>query len=227
MSDEASVDHAETCIQNESETMDQLSQKVRARLPLVLAITGGALLLLLGSPLILVIVDSLLRLRWDRLTEIGQSYTGVAALLSGAALIGIAYSIRLQTQQIAITRSQAVREMQFSILRLAMEDPSLSMIWLPDAEADPAEYRRRLFRTQMIRYLEFAYISGEISESRLRGTLVNEVFVSSGTRTQWAVARSLWLPDQPGMQANRRFLKIMDESCAEAEESADSSPGTE
>jgi hypothetical protein len=60
------------------------------------------------------------------------------ALLSGAALIGVAYSIRLQTQQIAVMRSQAVREMQFNLLRVAMEDPSVA-IMRPPAEAE-AEY---------------------------------------------------------------------------------------
>ncbi len=208
--------------------MENLSQRVRKRLPLILALTGGALLLLLGSPLILVVVDSWLHiLPWDRLTEIGQSYTGVAALLSGAALVGIAYSIRLQTQQIAVMRSQAVREMQFNLLRLAMEDPSMAIMRAP-AEVE-AEYRKRVYIVQIIRYLEFAYASGELSESSLRSTLINEILADSTVRSQWTtMMRPVWgSTHEAGTRAQRRFLTIMDDSCAAAEDLAASRSGTE
>jgi hypothetical protein len=202
--------------------MIQMRQRMRALLPLILTIVGIVLFLLLGSPLILVIVDSLLQLRWDRLTEIGQSYTGIAALLSGAALVGVVYSIRLQTQQISVARGQAVREMQFGLLRLAMDDPSLEMMWKSDAQADPAEYRRRVYRTQMFRYLEFAYMSGELDDSMLRSALTNEVFVDAEARRQWTAVRLMWLSALPAgsRRMHRRFLQILDESCATAEESA-------
>jgi hypothetical protein len=209
--------------------MMQLRQWTRARLPFMLTIVGIILFLLLGSPLILVIVDSLLQLRWDRLTEIGQSYTGIAALLSGAALVGVVYSIRLQTQQISIARGQAVREMQFSLLRLAMDDPSLSIMYTSDAQADSAKYRRHVYRTQVLRYLEFAYISGELDDSRLRNALINEIFVNPEARMQWTAVRSLWLSAHPASsrRLHRRFLQIVDESCDAAEESAASSSGGE
>jgi hypothetical protein len=80
------------------------------------------LLVVFMSPLILVGVGELLRLDWTRVTAIGQSYTGISAILSAFALMGVVHSINLQSRQVDITRSQAVRAMQFELLRLAMSD---------------------------------------------------------------------------------------------------------
>ena len=205
--------------------MVQSLRRLRASLPVLVSLVVGSLLLLLGSPIILVVVDSILRLQWGRLTEIGQSYTGVAALLSAVALVGVAYSIRLQTQQVEVARSQAVRELQFNLLRMAMEDSSLSVAGLPLADADHAEYRRFVYRTQWIRYFEFSYTTGAVGEAVLRSQLANEFFVNPQARAQWIAARPLWEENYHNApQSYRRFIAIMNEACAAAEEAA--SPGS-
>ncbi len=81
--------------------------------------------------------------------------------------------------------------MQFGLLRLAMDDPSLEMMWTSDAQADSAEYRRRVYRTQMFKYLEFAHMSGELDDSMLRSALINEIFVNPEARRHWTAVRSL------------------------------------
>jgi hypothetical protein len=67
---------------------------------------GGAIGVLLVSPLLLAIADALLTVDWARLSEIGQSYTGVSALLSAVALVGVTISIRLQAKQTALMQQQ-------------------------------------------------------------------------------------------------------------------------
>jgi hypothetical protein len=119
--------------------------------------------------------------------------------------------------------------MQFGLLRQAMDDPSLEMMWTSDAQADSAEYRRRVYRTQMFRYLEFAFMSGELDDSMLRNALINEIFVNPEARRQWTAVRPLWLSALPAgsRRMHRYFLQIVDESCAAVEDSAASGSGGE
>ncbi|RTL67434.1 MAG: hypothetical protein EKK42_13875 [Pseudonocardiaceae bacterium] len=183
-----------------------------------IAVIGGVALLLL-SPLLLLVPRSLFGSDWQTLSNIGQSYTGVAALFSAAALIGVAYSIRLQTKQNAMIQGQAVREMQVSLQRFAMENPSYLSIFHSTASSSSNDrIAKRFYLNQWMRYLQYGNAIGEITDASLRRILENDLFPVASNRIWWSTAKDVYEADYQHSRTN--FLQIANESCDAAERAA-------
>jgi hypothetical protein len=58
---------------------------------------------------------------WARLSNVGQAYGGVSAVLSALAFCGIAVSLAFQWQQVRISQVVASRERHFELVRLTAE----------------------------------------------------------------------------------------------------------
>lgn len=159
----------------------------------ILRAVGSAILLtlilLLVSPLLLLIPSAVFDIDWERFSAVGQSYTGVAAILSAAALVGVVYSISLQRRQNMTAQGQAVREMQFALLGMAMREPDLAAVLAGEisiTSVDVEKFRTNVFRNQWLRYQEFGYLVGEISASELQRGLAEEFFRSPENRQWWS-----------------------------------------
>ena len=178
--------------------------------------------MLLLSPLLLQVPLLLFDLDWAALSNAGQSYTGVAALLSGAALVGVIYSINLQRHQVSLAQRQAVREMQFGLLRLEMEDPILRTD-AHVATASHEEFRRSVLRTQWLRYMEFAYLSGELAQRPIATILEREIFFTPDGRAWWRRERHHWSPDSMANSdaGYRRFFDTVEGAWQRATDMAD------
>lgn len=62
---------------------------------------------------------------WQRLSEIGQAYGGISAILSAVAVIGVVVSLAIQSKSAVLDREQAMRTMHFDLLALALSDSDL------------------------------------------------------------------------------------------------------
>jgi hypothetical protein len=83
-------------------------------------------------------------LDWNRLSDIGQAFGGVSAVLSALAFCAIAASLLLQWRQLRMTTVIAARERHFDLVRLAVDDP------LPDAgKRDQRVWVRRSCRGEV------------------------------------------------------------------------------
>jgi hypothetical protein len=183
--------------------------------------------LLLVSPLLLLIPSVVLDANWQELTDIGQSYTGVAALLSAAALVGVVISIRFQAEQSQLLRRQVARDMQFGLLRLAMADPLYASVFqaAPSVQGHD-DHRKILFRTQWMRYLEFAFFSGELSEAELQLNLEGDFFANADNRLWWTEVRQYWAAragEKPTL--HRRFIGKLDQAYSNCAIPADGESG--
>jgi len=135
------------------------------------------------------------RLDWTKLSEIGQSYTGIAAVLSAAALIGAVFTVRLQLRQSQVIQEQAVRGTQFQLLSLALEDPALMAVWsvkVPDS-SDETLKRQHVYLTMILRHLQFVFITSDMSKATLTETLQVEFFDSPSGQAHWFRVRSYWI----------------------------------
>lgn len=131
-------------------------------------------------------------LDWPTLTDVGQTYTGIATILSGAALLGVVVSIRQQNRQFEQVRAQSIREIQFGLLQMAMEDNDLASVIAPigwPGRSDHQTYRRSVYRTQWMRYVEYAYTTGDIGDAAARDIVLNEIFARQEGREWWSRAR--------------------------------------
>jgi hypothetical protein len=142
----------------------------------------------LGPPL-LVLLRWIYPLDWDPLSSVGQSYTGISALLSAGALVAVALSIRYQARDTRLSHTLAIHDSQRELVRLALDDTDL----LPciNASEEVAE-RRRLYNTLWLRYYELAYSTGHISADSLAFVLEHERFVVPLVRDHWKKVSSLW-----------------------------------
>lgn len=163
-----------------------LLRTVLLSVSLVIAIVllSPALLLLLGN----------LNVDWNRMSAIGQSYTGAATLLSGAALLGIIVTIRQQATQTAIMQGQATRSFQNELLRMAMTDPLYASVVPVESlgSSDHDTVRRFFYVTQWMRYIEFSYLSGDLGPAEANFVLHNFLRVADN-RAWWKHARAEWV----------------------------------
>lgn len=190
----------------------------RTGILMILAVVSLTIVLLLVSPLILLIPAIVLDVNWRQLTDIGQSYTGIAAVLSAAALVGIVASIRFQAEQTRLLRRQLTREMQFNLLDMAMSDPHYAAIFRISPTQGYDAFRKAAFQNLWVRYLEFAYLTGEMSEEELRS--IFEGFFTVADNRVWFDSGRQHLPRYAsGLTAKgKRFLQILEESRASSDQ---------
>lgn len=168
-----------------------LADNARQLLKSALPIAGIFVVVLLLSPLSLLAVGVMLDLPWRDLTDIGQSYTGVAAVLAGIALLLTARTVQVQARQTTLLQQQSVRQMQIELFKFPMADPIYLQVFgsaVPQAgEHDYA--RKSIFANLWLRYMQFGFLCGEISEDSLRYALRNEIFSTEFGLSTWERVR--------------------------------------
>lgn len=134
----------------------------------IATLTIITVLVLFASPLLLVLLDNFMVLDWSRLSSIGQSYTGVSALLSAGTLIAVAVTVQQQSKQTRLARQQATKIMQFELLRLALNEPGTygPVVGYWESGEGDRNCRQHLFTTMWMWYVSFAYETGEEPETR-------------------------------------------------------------
>ena len=143
------------------------------------------------------------------LSEMGQAYGGVSAILSGLAFCGIAISLLLQWRQVRLTRIMAARERHFELVKLGIDDPSLMLAPLPGGS--PASARKRVICNLWVAHWAMGWDIGSLSPARLR-VLFDELFGDETARAWWAAGGSpAWARDRGGV-----FWAVADEAYRDA-----------
>jgi hypothetical protein len=180
---------------------------------------GASAITLAGSPVLLALLDGATSdVEWDQLSAIGQSYGGIAAIFSAVGLLALAYSVHLQTRQTRLLQLQTVREMQIQIYTLPFQHPSLMSTLTPDGASTFVQARtwHLVYLNLTVRYLEFAYLAGELTPNGLRQVLATEVFATSDGQRYWRTSRPLWAAERPRDPQRNRFMTIADAAFADA-----------
>jgi hypothetical protein len=147
---------------------------------LVALITGTAslsLVLVSLSPLALEAIGSSSRANWAKLSNIGQTYGAVSALLAALALAGVAVSIFAQVREARHNRWEAGRARHFELMRIAIEDPFyrqvFSMPGVPDDQSRLTGYINLLFEYWTMLW-EFGDMPEDLVRSNVAGVLATE-----------------------------------------------------
>ena len=99
------------------------------------------LALVILSPLELRALARSFDLNWSNLSNVGQTYGAVSALLTALALGGVVISLLYQAKDVSTARSQAIRTMHVDLLRMELEHEDY--MWASGAPwgmAIPANY---------------------------------------------------------------------------------------
>jgi hypothetical protein len=180
----------------------------------LLAVAAGILILVSFSPVALKQVAKVPGMNWVLLSNIGQTYGAVSALLSALALGGVVISLLYQARDLRIASEQAARTFHSDLLRMEMDDPFYMEIMaatgIPgEGPFDFDSLRRRQFIHLWVSHWESQYKLGEMTDDNVRYTASAELFNSSEGRRYWSGVRDLKLKKYRGRLA--RFAKIVNE----------------
>ncbi|MFF4124347.1 hypothetical protein SAMN05421833_13650 [Microbispora rosea] len=191
-------------------------------LAFVLCLPTLALVLL--SPLLLGwFADRFSRSDWGRLSEIGQAYGGIAAILTALTLIGLIVTLVLQINQSRMAREEFMRTRQQELVRMLLDDPILAEgVGLPVGTPEEVKFsRQRVYVNLWINHWFSLYRLGYIEEIELRDLARREAFSSPAGRFLWNRAADTYRRGDRASKRSREFARILDEEWEAANNKVD------
>ena len=158
---------------------------------------------------------------WPRLSDIGQSFGGISAVLTAVGLLAISWSAALQARQTKISVMQSARQMQFNLMVTALADPACARLFVPGeaGERDLERVRAGAYATSLLRYQQYMYVTGDITRQQTRTFLALEIFCYPAFRAHWREMRPLWTATHHSGRA-AEFIRVASEALADAEAQA-------
>jgi len=181
-----------------------------AAVALAATLTIGFVTLIVASPwLTRALVDQ--SGDWGDVSDIGQAYGGVSAILSGLAFCGIAGSLILQWRQVRQNHLMTARERHFELMRLSLDgDPGLlaGLLGVPDATA-----RQWVIRNLWVAHWAMLWETRSMSRPQLLREF-DDFFRDEASRAWWvAIGLPRW-----SQESDEVFLQTATESFERAAE---------
>ena len=150
---------------------------------------------------------------WVRLSDIGQTYGAVSAIVSALALGGILASLLYQARDSHNSYEQMTRTFQFELIKLELEDPSLMAAmgapWGNEIPSDRKSLREFLYVQMWVSYLSGNYATGELSASTVRQFASLELFRGKAGRIYWAAVGHRQIANSKGRY--NEFFRLLDD----------------
>ncbi|MFG1928173.1 DUF6082 family protein [Cryptosporangium sp. NPDC048952] len=129
--------------------------------------------------------------------------SSVAAILSAFALIGIAASLILQSNQIKISHQAVSRERHFDLVKLVLDDPSLDVTSVGGFEGE--ELRQTIAANLWVTYWKMQWELGEFPETTTY-RLFSTLFSRPVPYRWWTIVGPNW--GTTGTRVEAEFLGI-------------------
>lgn len=150
---------------------------------------------------------------WLQLSDIGQTYGAVSAILSGLALVGIIASLQYQARDSRNAHEQMMRTFQFELIKLELDDPSLIAAtgapWGRNIPSDVASLREFLYVQMWVSFWASIYATGGMRASVVRSLASDEIFKGEAARTYWSAVGQQQLATSKGRY--NQFFRLLDE----------------
>lgn len=155
---------------------------------------------------------------WLQLSNIGQTYGAISAILSALALGGILASLLYQSRDSRVAHEHLTRTFQFELIKLELEDPSLMAAtgapWNTDIPSESDALRKFLYVQMWVSYFAGAYATGETSASTVRQWAAHELYRGAAGRSYWAAVGSRQIVNSKGRY--RDFFRLLDDEYRKA-----------
>jgi hypothetical protein len=192
----------------------------RRRIRIILLAVATSIGTLLVAPLILVLVAKILPQSdsWSLLSNVGQSFTGISAILSALALGAIAYTSNLQARQVRTGQVQAVRSAHINLIQMAIGNENLARTfgYKGSTKDDFNFWKVAAYRNLIFMYLQMAFRVDELSEQGLRRTLSLELFIAPESIDYWNASRIAFVAELTD-PLGQTFIEIVDEEAVKAQ----------
>lgn len=150
---------------------------------------------------------------WDRLSNISQTYSALSIPLSGAALLGVVWSLIFQARALEKDSNDRYRGALRELLLHTVEDPSLLVCWDPPmAPMTQEQYRLQCFNNAIILSWRAEYLNGVLPDAIMRDQLYRMLRGQVG-KDNYSATRTLWLNE--GVHYNgkpKRFAQLMEDA---------------
>ncbi|KAA2259513.1 hypothetical protein F0L68_21540 [Solihabitans fulvus] len=173
-----------------------------------------ALGVVVASPLALRALDDGSHVDWARLSNIGQTYGAVSAMIAVIALSGVAASLVIQNREAKAARKSALRGLHTDLMRMALDEPLYMDCLGPYLTPSFDTERQHTYVNLLVAHWYAAYEIGETTEAELRASALG-VFTGMPGRRFWQSARDFWATAYPDRRS-LRFFHILDEAYLEA-----------
>jgi Family of unknown function (DUF6082) len=158
------------------------------------------------------------RTDWAQLSNIGQTYGAVSALLTPLALGGVVASLLYQARDSRNALEQTTRTLQFELIRMELDDPSLMTAlgapWDLAIPSDSVSIREYLYVQMWVSFWGGNYTNGGMPESAIRHFAAHELFRSRAGRAYWAAVGKLQIAHSKG--ALNQFFRFLDDEYEKA-----------
>jgi hypothetical protein len=146
---------------------------------------------------------------WQLLSNIGQAYGGVSALLSAFALATIGISVYQQQRLLRIEVRGSERQQYLELMKMAIDDGELLEVIDINVSRKPNS-RQLVFANMIMGYWWTMWKHGEMSDRTVLA-VATDLFQNPICRSYWAEVRSSWAEGYSGR--DQRFVDIIDTSC--------------
>ena len=148
---------------------------------------------------------------WSQLSNIGQAYGGISAILSTLAILGVAVSLILQNRQVRAEQLLTLRNRQLEIIKLSMEMPHLV---LRDPQRDDATVILDSHSNLWMQQWHLMWDLNLIDDAELR-SLTTDLFLDERRQAWWDRFGSGW--DGGTRLSNKlTFSTVVDQGLAAA-----------
>jgi hypothetical protein len=180
------------------------------RMALVVAAACGFIAAIVLSPALMMLLPGSDN-RWRHLSDIGQAYGSVSAILSSLALLGVAATTFMQVRQAKVAEIQMFRQLHAQLVSIEMGDPGTFVPAKSNiSPADEVAYRRRTYAALWLNYVWSMFDTGFKEESGIRSDM-RAFFGSPIARAIWVAIRPFWQENLQSTAKGRRFMNLMDE----------------
>jgi Family of unknown function (DUF6082) len=178
--------------------------------------TIAVLALVILSPLALRAMVSIPGINWSELSNIGQTYGAVSALLAALALVGVAASVIVQNRELRHNRWEAGRTRHFDVMRIALDNPFFSQVFSkPDISDD--EDQLFAYINLVLNHWIMMWEFGDMSEMVLRSALRDILETRVGS-SYWRMYGKGWI-ETAETKRERALLQIADQVYRESVQS--------
>jgi hypothetical protein len=149
-------------------------------------------------------------LDWTRLSDIGQTYGAISAVVAAVALLGVVTSLVIQRKEAKAARINAQRDRHVELMRMAMEEPRYMECLGPYLTESFAAESQFTYVNLLIAQLHAQFELGDLDEGRLAANAA-ALFAGRPGRRYWQASATFWRENYPGRKA-RRFHHVLEEA---------------
>ncbi|MGC4750049.1 DUF6082 family protein [Micromonospora sp. DT201] len=150
---------------------------------------------------------------WVELSNIGQAYGAVTAVLSALAFLGVAASLLLQWRLNVMSHAVSARERHFELIKLTMDRPEIAY-FVDDGAVSSGTMAQQLNINLWVGHWFLLWKTREIDEFGLRRQLAG-MFRNPVAREWWRLYGPTWTSSKA--RRSRIFVDLVSRECENAE----------